>query len=113
MASVKGRPVMGEIEIDTLVSGFLGKKKASCGGRWVCAACVLGVCAGDRSLCWYFLISEGFTCTRGGRCRVILICILGLCPLGLRPFRSEPSDACLNEYPGFTTGPSTKWWQLQ
>ena len=82
MASVKGRPVMGEIEIDTLVSGFLGKKKkkTSCGGRWVCAVCVLGVCGGNRSLCWYFLISEGFTCASGGRCRVIHICILAFPP---------------------------------
>lgn len=32
MASVKGIPVMGEIEIDTLVSGFLTKSK---GQLWV------------------------------------------------------------------------------
>ena len=49
MTSVKGRPVMGEIEIDTLVSGFLGKKKkkASCGG-----GCALHVC-------WEFVRDTG------------------------------------------------------
>ena len=48
MASVKGRPVMGEIEIDTLVSGFLGKKKkknqlwGQVGVRCVCAGSLWG-----------------------------------------------------------------------
>lgn len=48
MASVKGRPVMGEIEIDTLVSGFLGKKKPAVGA----GGCVLCVC-------WEFVQETG------------------------------------------------------
>lgn len=44
MASMKGRPVMGEIEIDTLVSGFLGKKKKSQLWGQVVVRCV---CAGS------------------------------------------------------------------
>lgn len=47
MTSVKGRPVMGEIEIDTLVSGFLGKKKkkkpaVGVGVRCMCAGSLCG-----------------------------------------------------------------------
>ena len=49
MASVKGRPVMGEIEIDTLVSGFLGKKKKPAVGA---GGCVLRVC-------WEFVRETG------------------------------------------------------
>ena len=45
MASVKGRPVMGEIEIDTLVSGFLGKKKSQ---LW-----------GQVGVCWEFVRETG------------------------------------------------------
>lgn len=51
MASVKGRPVMGEIEIDTLVSGFLGKKKSQLWGQvGVCCVCAGSLCGRQESL---------------------------------------------------------------
>lgn len=65
MVSVKGSPMMGETETATLVSGFLAERK---GSLWEKAG-------GDRSLHWNFLISEGFTCARGGGCRVSLVCL--------------------------------------
>lgn len=45
MASAKGSPATGEIEIDTLLSGFLAKRK---GQQWVQGQ--LGVCWGETGV---------------------------------------------------------------
>lgn len=49
MASVKGRPVMGEIEIDNLGVWFLDQEQRPAVGAWV-GGCVLEVSGRQASL---------------------------------------------------------------